>query len=319
MKHISFVVKLIISVVLLVLVVRQGSWEVMYQALQGFTGTTLALVTLLEIAALGVAALRWKLLLPDQSLSTLFRYTLVGQLYALILPGQLAGDVMKTVRFSYGSDTSGARIASSVVIDKINGFLSVLLILGVGLVYGTVQQGWMYGAPALLLSILLVGVLGVGKYVVVHESFIRVLRYVAIRHPSLAVWCARGESILRAYTAQLRNGWALIGNVLLGCVFQILAIGITMVCASALGIHVGFFEWCWIFGVISLAVALPITVAGIGVREGLFVYYLVALGVSYNAALTLSLAILAVQGAAACVGGLCELWSIHSTDSVKTQ
>jgi glycosyltransferase 2 family protein len=318
MRWVWFFLKALVSVSVLGWVVQRGSLSALYHALQGFSLTTLMVLVALESGALLVSAVRWKLFLPEQSLSTLVRYTLVGQLYAVVLPGQLAGDVMKTVRLSYGVGGDTARITSSVLIDKISGFLGVIIVLYIGLVGSEVQQGGVYNVPALLVGGVLLSMVSIGVYAPLRDTVIRFLQYGAT-YPYLSVWCRRIEGVFRAYAAQALDRGALSKNLALGCMFQLLSIAITMVCAHALGISVGFFEWCWIFGVISLAVALPITVAGIGVREGLFVYYLVGLGVAYNAALALSVSILAIQGVAALIGGLCEVWSIHSTNRATAQ
>ena len=72
-----------------------------------------------------------------------------------------------------------------------------------------------------------------------------------------------------------------------------------IVMGNAIDINIRFHEWCWIFGVISIIIFLPITIGGVGVREGGFVLILGNLGVPNEKALALSLSIfgLLISGA----------------------
>jgi uncharacterized protein (TIRG00374 family) len=268
----------------------------------------------LECGALTVAAFRWKLFLPEQTFATIFRFTLVGQFYALVLPGQLSGDLMKTVRFLYGRSDDIGRVTSSVIVDKINGFLGVVVLLIGGLMFSTNTLGKAYMIPALIFATVLVGILYIGLNNEAQRWIIRLMPWIHVRVPRIRPVLNQLENAVHAYAIFVRDVRMFGSNLLLAFLFQIVSIFITMVCAHALGVLVPFADWCWIFGVVSLAVALPVTIAGIGVREGLFVYFLIGLGVAYDVALALSLSILAVQLLTALIGGACELWSLYSVN-----
>jgi hypothetical protein len=59
--------------------------------------------------------------------------------------------------------------------------------------------------------------------------------------------------------------------------------------------------------VVSLLQALPISIAGIGVREGAYIYLLQLQGVDGSRALALSLTLFALQIAMAIVGGTLQV------------
>lgn len=71
-------------------------------------------------------------------------------------------------------------------------------------------------------------------------------------------------------------------------------------------ININFADWCWVFGVISLVVFLPITIGGIGLREGSFVILLGQLSVSSEKALALSLSIFGLQIIGGLTGGIID-------------
>jgi uncharacterized membrane protein YbhN (UPF0104 family) len=103
----------------------------------------------------------------------------------------------------------------------------------------------------------------------------------------------------------------MLASIGLGMLFHVLAITVIRLLAPTFGIEIAFVEWLWIFAIVSLAVLLPLSVGGLGVREGAFVAVLGLLKVPSSSALALSLTIFASQLATALVGGLLETASVR--------
>jgi hypothetical protein len=70
---------------------------------------------------------------------------------------------------------------------------------------------------------------------------------------------------------------------------------------------VGFVDWCWIFGVLSVALFLPFSIAGVGVRDLTLVGLLGLMSVPPDKAMALSFYLLAVNIFIAGIGGVCEI------------
>jgi uncharacterized membrane protein YbhN (UPF0104 family) len=85
----------------------------------------------------------------------------------------------------------------------------------------------------------------------------------------------------------------------------------------ALGIPVGFPQLLWIVAAVSVLQSLPISVAGLGVREGAFVYLLRQQGADPASALALSLTVFAIQVLLAAVGGAIELRALLTRDGLS--
>jgi hypothetical protein len=77
--------------------------------------------------------------------------------------------------------------------------------------------------------------------------------------------------------------------------------------ARNLGIDLPLADWAWIFGLVSLAVLVPLSIGGIGLREGALVGSLALLGVAGGKALALSFGVFAIALAGAMTGALCEI------------
>jgi hypothetical protein len=90
---------------------------------------------------------------------------------------------------------------------------------------------------------------------------------------------------------------------------------IYMLLATDMGINVSGFDWMWIVGVTSLAVLLPVSIAGIGLREGALVGCLAVLSVSTESSIALSIGVLAVVLAGALIGAALEVAESTSTSN----
>ena len=79
--------------------------------------------------------------------------------------------------------------------------------------------------------------------------------------------------------------------------------------ALIIGINLFFSDWCWIIGLVSVAMFIPITIAGFGVREGVFVGLLSLQGVTVEKSIALSLCVFGVSFISALIG--CVLECVH--------
>jgi hypothetical protein len=100
----------------------------------------------------------------------------------------------------------------------------------------------------------------------------------------------------------------LLSSLILGALFQILCVFYISFLAAEIGIDLSIADWCWIFGLVSVAVLLPVSIGGIGLREGAFAGFLSLFNVPLDKALALSLAVFSVSLIAVLVGGLLELF-----------
>jgi len=101
----------------------------------------------------------------------------------------------------------------------------------------------------------------------------------------------------------------LVVAVSISIVFQALLTVVVFLLSKSLGLEIPIMDLAWIFAVASVAQMLPVSVAGIGMREGTIVYLLGQQGVSAPDALALSLLILTGNLIVAAIGAFSELWT----------
>ncbi len=279
-----------------------------FDAVRGMPAMILVIALTLYLGTIALSALRWHLLLPHHGYSHLVPLTLVAQYYALISPGQIAGEIMKAYRLGKGS-RDAEQVVASVIIDRLAGVWGILLLAMIGLTSGKHSPaGWgqviLWGGLALLAAstLLLRSMPG--------ERLLRTtLSFIAGKTPRLARLTERCVRFLDAWRGYMQGSRTLLGVLLMGTVYQGIGILITQLLARGVGIRLPYSDWCWIFGLVSLLVFIPVTVGGIGLREGGLIFLLQELDLPSEKALALALCVFGLQLFGALLGALLDLFS----------
>jgi hypothetical protein len=300
-----WVLKLAFSIGLLAWLLLRSDLGQVVAAIQRLAPATIAAVLAIVALEVGIAAFKWWLFVPNERLLRILRLTLIGIFYGVVLPGQVAGEAVKAYRLGAGQ-ANAEQIAASVVVDKVNGLIGLLL-LGIGGAFLS-QRDF---PKSLLISFSAALAAGLaGLYAIRLPLFQRSVealnRRVTARWHAFGGVAARLELFFAAWTRYAGQPWLMLASIGLGMLFQVLAITVIRILAPTFGIAIPFVEWLWIFAIVSMAVLLPLSVGGLGVREGAFVAVLGLLKVPSSSALALSLTIFASQLATALVGGLVE-------------
>src|SRR5205807_434613 len=116
-----------------------------------------------------------------------------------------------------------------------------------------------------------------------------------------------GNRIRRQVETELGPFWRdrvlLVRVAVASLAFHLTQVGVQYVLARAVGVALPF-SYCLVYHpVISLMTALPLSVAGLGVREGGYLYFLTRIDVDDSIAVTLGLLWFALPGLAWLVGG----------------
>lgn len=258
-------------------------------------------------------ALKLRVLLPELRAGRLLAYTLVAQLYALVLPGQLAGEAVKAYRLSRDEgrgqgqgEIGGGRIVSAVAFDKVTGIVGLLLLTGGGLAMQSVRfgDGLLVGVGLVLAGLVAATVL---------------LAWAPARALLLALlgWRAgpKREALLlgplrrflEAWRDQTRRPGRALLSVAGGIAVQVAAVTGSQALGMAVGIDQPFSVWGAVIGLMSVIVLMPVTVAGIGLREASLVGLLDLVGVPHAQSLALGFGILAFQVMVALLGAVIDL------------
>jgi len=253
----------------------------------------------LTLLAVVVAAARWQrvadVLHLHARLRTFVSQYLAGMFIGNVLPSTIGGDVVRVSRLGATTgDTPGS--FASVVLERVSGWVVLPLLTLIGL---AVHPSLLHLGNATRLALFLsLGALGV-----------------------LAVLLVAGVSPKVGGRLAHNDGWLrFIGAVHLGmeqfrrapgAVFAVLGVSfayqLTLVVAAwtvghALGLNIGITVLLAFMPAVAMAQVLPISIGGLGLREGALVLFLHPLGVSYEHAIALGLLIYGMNLAVSLLG-----------------
>jgi uncharacterized protein (TIRG00374 family) len=273
------------------------------------------------LVAILAASIKWRELLREQGIRVgllrILRLTYIALFYNLVLPGQESGNAVKAVLLGRSSHKAN-KVWASVLVDQVMVFLATAIITVVGLLFNPHLADW----PIWLgvSCFFLVGALGIQSLFLskrVSQPLDRVLRPIsrklrvpwkrsahAEQNTEASVASQKpGDTLPGEWLAPLWDGlrsyqttWHRLGYVLaLSLLYQLALVATAYQFALGLGMHVSFLNLAWVMTLVSMAQALPISIAGVGTRDSTLVYFLGALGVASGLSLELSLSLLALN------------------------
>lgn len=247
----------------------------------------LAVAAALTLSGIALSALRWQKVLDALEIRTglrrLMSHYLAGQFVSNVLPTTIGGDVLRVSRLSRDTGESPGTFAS-VVLERLTGWLvlPVITIAGFALNPGLRHLG---NATSVALA-LAVGTLVLLAGVLTAAGSARLGGRFAAR----AGW-RRFIGAVHLGIDRLRSHPGAAANVLMaGFAYQLALVLAAVAAAQALGLRpAGLTALLAFFPAVLIAQVLPISMAGLGVREGAFVLFLGPLGVASEQAIALGL------------------------------
>lgn len=255
-----------------------------------FAGFALAITTTV------ITGIRWAFLARpigfDLPVGTFVWRFFEGQFFNLVLPSSIGGDVVKAYRLSHS--THGRLLAGCTVLaDRLTG----LSALGILALTALAAQKYALGTAATLaVGTALLGATILGFWLVV-GSIDRVVQWIPPERHAARAFLSR----LLPYQKQpslmtWAVGWSLF--VQFG---GAAAVGLV---AHGLGVSLPLAVWCSAVPLVALTMVLPITINGVGIREGGLAFLLGPHGVSADQAVAIGLLWLLCTVLGGLVGGL---------------
>lgn len=227
-----------------------------------------------------VAAVRWARLAQPVGFSFPLGYFIwrffEGQFFSLCLPTSIGGDVVKAYRLA--DSTHGRLLAGcTVVADRLTGLAALGVLAGATLLGREWRLGLAgtAGIAALLLGAVLAVVwLGVG-------SLDKLLSLFPEPHAARAFIGRLLPYQMRPSLMAQAVGWSML--VQMGG-----AVSVALV-ARALGVALPLSLWFTVVPLVALAMVLPVSIGGVGVREGGLAFLLAPSGVAREQAVAIGL------------------------------
>lgn len=287
-KPLSILLKASVSLLLMVYLFRKINlgevWQLFRHAYIAYLATALVLYIMGQI----LCAYRWKLLARLMDFRNTFgefvNYYFIGMFFNLFLPTAIGGDVGKCY-YLVKENKKPLEAIVSILADRGTGLVVLILISGFSLFLldGFDIPRQVIWAILLANVILILGLL-IPFFFDSHLS--RVHRTVAL---SMAYW---------------KEPLPLFKSIMISGVFHALIISVHILIGLSLGLYI---PWKFYFLLIPLVVAvsmLPISLSGLGVREGAYVYFLSLIDIPEASALTFAFGWFLIVLISGLIGGI---------------
>jgi glycosyltransferase 2 family protein len=300
---IKFLIKLSVALILLVWLMLKSNIKVIFSNFLLISLPILFISILLSYISIVANSLKWKILLPGHKLNNLFKINLVGQFFNTLLPGQVAGEAAKAYLLGKGNDEFN-KIIASVFIDKITGIIGLLIVGVTGLFLTKQDIPPEFSVSIIIFFLFVIIIMFSIRVKFFYNLVINILSKIGIKFNKLARYCNRIVEIINAWKYYLTNSKILFQSMIYGIVYQLFGVITIYLLAQNLHISISLVDWFWILAMLSIALLPPISIGGIGVREGTLIGILGFLGTTRELAITLSFAIYGLQLILAITGGI---------------
>ncbi len=252
----------------------------------------LPVATALGLYLLGQVMSGWKWSLIgravgiERPVGTYVRFYYVGMFFNLFGPSTIGGDLVRGLYLGHGRRRVLA--LNSVLFDRLSGLALLMAIAAAALVVAGTQ-----GLPMPLVVLVVGG--GVGLFVGWWTC------------PLLVRLLPADNRVRRLVDGDLAPFWnapdLLFRVAAIAIVFHLMQAFEQYLLALAAGVAVPFTYVLVYHPVVSVMAALPVSIAGIGVREGTYLYFLTRAGWDQSLAVTISLLWFGLGVVSALVGG----------------
>jgi glycosyltransferase 2 family protein len=295
-KSVESVLKILLSVGLLVIVLRNVGWQEVWQTLRSAQLPYLMLAFALTVLGIVVRAYRWKVLLdaldiriPMTRLTSLY---FVGTFFSDFLPTGVGGDVVRAYEVAQQT-TNRAGAVGTVLVDRATGLLTLFAMASAALLFGYHLVGLQVAAAVLLLAAAGWG----GSILLMRRDWLQRL--------GLLRWLEKIKKVQEVYeSVQACGARAITAALAMSLVLNVLLIATNYLIAQALGVHLSIWYFLLYVPIISFLLMLPVSLSGWGVREGGYVYLFGQAGVAAPTALAMSLLVQSFQLGIGLVGAV---------------
>ena len=305
-KKLVGLAQIALSIVLLVwLLGRVGLGEVV-ATLARINWYWYALAFLLFQLNVVIRAYRWYVLLRALNDEPRFGYLVylyyVGFFANNFIPSGFGGDLVKvvTLRQSHGH---GSEALSSVLMERVTGLVGSSLIAIAALLWNTSAHAADVDLPLILWLLIVVTAFGfpIAFFVARWADPIALLRRVYPKAPALPFYDKVERLVNTIHRYPLR---ALVSALLISLPFTLNLVLVQVTIADALNVHLPFGVFALFVPIIAIINLLPITFNGLGLREGIYTFLFVPVGVPAATAVSMSLAFYFLRFSAGLLGGL---------------
>lgn len=271
-KTFIFFFKLSVTVICLYLVFSKAGTQQILFIIKSINPAYFLAASLIYIVAQLASAFRWKLLLTEAfSIRRLFSLYMIGAFFSSFLPGIIGGDAIKAYYLNKDAKKLSLTLAS-IFMDRYVGYTALMIIGAVSFpfalrYFGSSEFVWII--PIIFMAFV------AGSFLFFGLRIGRRFKGVSDFYDYFKNMKTKKDAVVKAF--------------MLSLVIQFLNFAMIIVLALGIGKNIPLLVLCVILPVVVTVTSMPISVSGLGVREGAFMILLGLIGISPEVSTSLSL------------------------------
>jgi len=294
-RRIGLILQVLVSALVITWLAHIVDWRQVWSNVRTMDIAWITAGLLCFTPVLIVVSWRWRMLLSVHGVHLRFwrilELTMIGQFFSAIGVGTTGGDVIKIFYAARAVPQRRAAVAFTIIVDRVIGLIA-LLIFGVLISIPNLalltSRPETKAATATFYFFALGGVsvailASVGPFVMKIQTLRNLVKKLPLVH--------RGASLFMAYEHTARafgiNLLALVGSI--PSHICITLMGFCVLEAMHLQPQPDFFTSCAIIAMVNMLIALPVSLAGLGVRETLYIMFFALLGIDKDHAFAFSI------------------------------
>ncbi len=272
-KKIIIPVKVLVSSGLLYLVISKTGIERVVSALREMNLFFFLVAVFIYVFSIFLCSIRWRLLLRERfNLKRLFSLYLIGSFFNHILPGIIGGDAVKAY-YLYKDTGNGGSAVGSVFMDRYIGFTALMF---VGLVAFPFGLGYFHGSYIEWVLPLIILLFVAASFLVFGMKIGRRIKFLSGFYEYFEMYKGKRDIITTTFFISL--------------IVQVIVIFAVYFISLGLKTDIPLLPFFMFIPIISTIATIPVSIAGIGVREASFVLRFGFLGISPVQATAISFA-----------------------------
>ena len=316
-RRLGLFVRTLVSVLLIAWLIRKIDWQQLWSIARTMSVGWLIAGFFCFLPVLLIVSWRWRLLLAVHgarlSLWRVFELNMIGQFFSAFLLGTTGGDVFKIFYAARAVPQRKAAVGFTVVIDRFIGLVA-LLFFGVALscsqlrlLLSTEPSRWATGVFYLFAAgaVLAVIAASVAPMLLRHDALRALARKIPFVDRGAAFFAAYEKSAHALGTNLLALAASIPSNV------SFVAMGYCIL--RAMHLEPPVIPLGSIILIVNMLIAMPVSISGVGLREGLFIMFLRLLHIDRDHAFAFSLTFFAINLLWSFVGGAFYLLYRHET------
>lgn len=293
MKNLKFFLQLFITTLIFWYLAYKIPLQQVYQALHKSEIKWFAIALIFILISLSLMSVRMKLMMQTQkiniSLWDVFQIRLISFYYKLFIPGgALANIGILFYKFTQIRKDQKPEIISAIMFDRILATIGLSLL---GLLCILISKP---NLPPILISMLSLIFISTLAFIIFasNEKVSNIIEeYLNKYNNEVSAKFTKFLYTINEFRKLTKPD--LFCLIILAFMPHIFGIFAFAAISQSMGLHLSLLDWGWIRSVVILGTMLPISLAGIGIRDGILIFVLHQYSVTANTAWALSFLVLA--------------------------